>query len=306
MNAIPSSSSITPATLLILCAGQGSPHGTSSQAGLGPHGELLVDYSIHDALEAGFQKIVFVIRRHMALAFRARFAKRLAGRAEVAFACQEFDSLPEGFTPPNMRLRPYGTVHAMLSARDLIGGPFAIINADDYYGKEAFCLMKGALAAIGPAGEACMVGYSLKNTVSEYGHVTRGICRLDEAGNLKGIEETSWIIPQKDGGIIDLQTRRALDPKAMVSMNFWGFTPAIFPLAQARFEAYLNSLGPEALKDEYRLPVFIDRLIKENALKVTVMPTQAKWSGVTYQLERARVTGMLKVLHDTGVYPAIL
>jgi hypothetical protein len=265
-----------------------------------------VDYSIHDALEAGFQKIVFVIRRHMALAFRARFAKRIAGRAEVAFALQEFDSLPEGFTPPNMRLKPYGTVHAMLSARGLITEPFALINADDYYGKEAFHLMKGALAKLAPAGEACMVGYSLENTVSEYGHVTRGICRVSGEGRLLGIEETSWIIPQKDGGIMDLQTRRALDPKAMVSMNFWGFSPAIFALAQERFAAYLNSLAPEALKEEYPLPVFVDGLVRDNALKVTVMPTNANWFGLTYQLERARVTGMLKVLHDTGAYPASL
>lgn len=297
----------TPTTLLILCAGQGSPQGISLKAGgLGPNGEFLMDYSIHDALEAGFDKIVFVIRRHMAPAFKARFSKRLVGRAQVCFACQEFDSLPEGFTPPNMRTRPYGTVHAMLSARELIREPFALINADDYYGKEAFHLMKGALDALPPQGEAAMVGYGLESTVSEYGHVTRGVLRMDEAGNLKGIEETSWIIPQKDGGIIDLQTRRKLDPKAMVSMNFWGFAPSVFALADARFAGYLKALGPDALKEEYPLPVFADELLRERALKVTVIPTAAKWFGVTYQLERAQVTGMLKVLHQTGAYPANL
>ena len=294
-------------TLLIMSAGTGSTYSGNWQGtGMGPNRELFVDYSIHDALKAGFNKIIFVIRKHMFPLFERRFGKKLMGKAEVVYAFQELDSLPVSFTPPSARLKPYGTTHAVLSARKYIQEPFAVINADDYYGKEAFPIMVSSLENIKSTGEISMVGYYLQNVVSEYGHVTRGICSLDSKYGLQKLEEANWIIPRHDGSIIDIQTNRILDPQAVVSMNFWGFSPWLLVRMEDYLDAFLHSLPYNELKEEYSLLNMINDLIKDKEVRVNVMPTTAKWYGVTYQLERAQIRDKLKSLHVAGVYPANL
>ncbi len=291
-------------TLLIMAAGMGSRYGGSKQTdGFGPNGELLVDYSIYDALQAGFNKIVFVIRKHMEHKFVYKFGDKLNGKAKVVYAYQEYDSLPETFTPPSARMKPYGTVHALMAAKEHIHSPFAVINADDFYSREAFCAMFDSLNTLQNTGEASMVGYYLRNTVSECGHVTRGICKLDDSGRLQEIEETYWIIPKEDGTIVDIQTSRVLNPNALVSMNFWGFTPWIFDAGQAAFNQFLSALASDDMKSEYPLPLMIDKLIKESKLQVTVLDSAATWFGVTYQLDKPFVCQQLQQLHTRGTYP---
>ena len=292
-------------TLLILAAGMGSRYGGDKQTdALGPNGELLVEYSIYDAMQAGFDKIVFVIRKHMKHKFEYRFGEKLDGKVKVVYANQEYDTLPSSFTPPPARMKPYGTVHALMSAKDHISGPFAVINADDFYGREAFTAMAASLESLQKSGEASMVGYCLRNTVSESGHVTRGICKLNDQGQLQEIEETYWIIPKEDGTIVDIQTSRVLDPNAIVSMNFWGFTPWIFEAGQIYFRQFLAALSSDDMKSEYPLPLLVDRMIKTGELRVNVLDSAATWFGVTYQLDKPYVCQQLKQLHAYGTYPA--
>lgn len=291
-------------TLLIMAAGMGSRYGGSKQTdGFGPNGELLVEYSIYDALQAGFDKIVFVIRKHMEHKFNYKFGDKLKDKVKVVYAYQENETLPDEFTPPPDRMKPYGTVHALISAKDHIHGPFAVINADDFYGRNAFFAMYESLKTLLQTNSASMVGYYLRNTVSESGHVTRGICKLDEHGQLQEIEETYWIIPREDGTIFDVQTSRTLNPNALVSMNFWGFTPWIFESSQATLSQFLSTLASDDMKSEFPLPLLIDKLIKENKLRVTVLDSASTWFGVTYQMDKPYVCEQLKLLHAYGIYP---
>lgn len=291
-------------TLMVMAAGLGARYGGNKQIDrMGPNGEILMEYSIYDALEAGFDKIVFVIKRDMAAVFREMMGERLAEKVEIGYAYQEYDSLPGGFIPPQGRTKPYGTVHAVLCAKGVIHEPFAVINADDYYGKGAFSAMRSSLCALPPKGHASMVGYRLRNTVSENGHVTRGVCEVDARGKLKGVTETYRIALLPDGDIRDTENNVILDPLSLVSMNFWGFTPWIFQVGESCLDAFLKTLAPDEMKKEYPLPVMADSLMRLDMLQVDVLSTEANWFGVTYQEDKPYVADALRRLHGTGAYP---
>ncbi len=298
-------------TLLIMAAGLGSRYGGNKQVDqMGPHGEILLEYSIHDAVTAGFEKVVFVIKRAMEETFRHVIGDKIAKKVEVCYAFQEYDSLPGGFVPPVGRTKPYGTVHAVLAAKDVIHEPFAVINADDYYGQDAFATMAASLERMrGQTNVASMVAYHLKNTVSENGYVTRGVCEKDGEGKLKKVTETYKIRPFPDGTIRDVNFHAEgdiLDPDALVSMNFWGLTPWFFEAAERDLAAFLASAEGDPMKREFVLPTEIDRLMHTDALRVEVLSTRAVWFGVTYQEDKPYVAGELKKLHDAGVYPPAL
>lgn len=297
-------------TLLIMAAGLGSRYGGNKQIDhIGPNGEILLEYSIHDAIAAGFDKVVFVIKRSMDETFRQLIGDKIAAKAEVRYAYQEYDSLPGGFTAPEGRTKPYGTVHAVACAKDFIQEPFAVINADDYYGKDAFQAMADSLRRMqGKRNTASMVAYYLRNTVSENGHVTRGVCETDAEGNLVKVTETYKIMPFKDGTIRDLETDpagRILDPNALVSMNFWGFTPWFFEAAERELISFLEGEG-DPMKKEYALPTLVDKLMHTDGLRVEVLSTHAVWFGVTYREDKEYVASELQKLHARGDYPAKL
>ena len=298
-------------TLLIMAAGLGSRYGGNKQIDrIGPHGEILMEYSIYDALQAGFDKVVFVIRQSMAEVFRQMIGDRIAKKVEVHYVFQEYDSLPGGFTAPEGRTKPYGTVHAVLAAKDVISEPFAVINADDYYGKDAFRAMADCLHRMqGEREKASMVAYYLKNTISENGTVTRGVCDTDAAGHLVKVTETYKIKRDTDGVIKDFENDPAgipLPENALVSMNFWGFTPWYFETAEAHFAAFLKDPSGDPMKKEYVLPALVDQLMHEVSLPVEVLETSAVWFGITYHEDKETVQAALKALHDKGDYPESL
>lgn len=298
-------------TLLVMAAGMGSRFGGNKQiAKVGPNGELLLHYSIHDAAAAGFDKVVFVIKRAMEADFRVLLESGIPAGVEVHYAFQEFDNLPGGFIPPEGRVKPYGTVHAVLAAKEVIAEPFAVINADDYYGKDAFVTMADSLRRMqGKDNTASMVAYCLKNTVSENGAVTRGVCEKDEQGNLTKVAETYGIRPFPDGTIRDVhgdETGAILDPDALVSMNFWGLTPWFFRAAERDLIAFLQDESRDPLKKECVLPVEIDHLMHTDGLTVEVLQTKAMWFGVTYLADKEYVSGELRKLHAQGAYPALV
>ncbi len=297
-------------TLLVMAAGMGSRFGGNKQiAQIGPHGEILLHYSIYDAAAAGFDKVVFVIKRAMEEDFRRLLEGSMPAGVEVHYAFQEFDNLPGGFVPPEGRVKPYGTVHAVLAAKDVIHEPFAVINADDYYGKDAFVTMAKSLRGMqGKTNAASMVAYGLKNTVSENGTVTRGVCEKDEQGYLTRVTETYGIKPFPDGTIRDVHGNEEgviLDPDAQVSMNFWGLTPWFFEAAERDLAAFLQSGSGDPMKKECVLPVEIDSLMHSDGLKVAVLHTDAVWFGVTYLADKEYVAGELRKLHAAGAYPAL-
>ncbi|MBQ9307758.1 MAG: NTP transferase domain-containing protein [Clostridia bacterium] len=298
-------------TLMIMAAGLGSRYGGNKQVDrIGPGGEILMEYSIFDAVKAGFDKVVFVIKPEMAETFKAMIGDKIARKVEVAYAFQDYSSLPADFTVPEGRTKPYGTVHAVLCAKDVIDEPFAVINADDYYGRDAFTAMAASLHEMqGKSNVASMVAYDLHNTISENGTVTRGVCEKDAQGNLVKVTETYKIQGAPDGTIRDYETDpegRVLDPNALVSMNFWGFTPSFFAVAGEKFEAFLKHGGQDPLKCEYVLPTLVDELMHETGLPVKVLSTHAVWFGMTYKEDKAYVAGELKKLHDSGFYPETL
>lgn len=298
-------------TLLIMAAGLGSRYGGNKQIDrIGPNGEILMEYSIHDALQAGFDRVVFVIKRAMDATFREMIGDKISRKAEVAYAYQEFDSLPGGFQPPEGRVKPYGTAHAVLCAKELVHEPFAVINADDFYGRDAFCAMAKSLHGMDAQEKAAsMVAYYLRNTVSENGAVTRGLCERDATGHLSKVTETYEIRPMADGVIRDRTNTgdgRALDPDALVSMNFWGFTPWVLQAGEKRLEAFLRAESGDPMKKEYVLPTMVDEMMREDGLKVDVLSTDAVWFGVTYREDKPQVAAELKRLHESGAYPPAL
>lgn len=294
-------------TLLVLAAGMGSRYGGNKQVdGMGPNNEMLFEYSVYDAIQAGFTKVVFIIKRDFEELIRRMVGDVLSKKIKVEYVYQEYESLPAGYHVPEGRVKPFGTVHAMLCAKDAIHEPFAVINADDYYGRAPYQLIGDRIATLKPEREACMVGYYLKNTVSENGHVTRGVCATTADGKLKSVTETYKIKPFPDGTIRDTNADEngvILDPDSIVSMNLFGFSPWIFDIAQKRFEAFLDSLSPSELKAEYVLPVLVDELMHEEGLTVDVLKTDATWFGVTYKEDKPFVQQQLKTMHEEGVYP---
>ena len=298
-------------TLLIMAAGLGSRYGGNKQVDhIGPNGEILMEYSIHDAVEAGFDKVVFVIRRNMDQMFRELVGDKIAQKVQVAYSYQEYDSLPGGFVPPPERTKPYGTVHAVMCAKDQIHEPFAVINADDYYGKDAFTAMADSLKHLrNEKNKASMVAYYLKNTVSKNGHVTRGVCSTDSEGHLLKVTETYSILPFPDGTIRDIHDNPEgviMDPDALVSMNLWGFAPDFFDAGISYLDKFLKDSSGDPLKKECLLPALVDTLMHTSGLQVDVLSTNAVWFGVTYKEDKDYVAGELRKLHENGSYPPVL
>ncbi|MDO5376994.1 MAG: sugar phosphate nucleotidyltransferase [Clostridia bacterium] len=298
------------ATLLIMAAGMGSRYGGNKQVdGLGPNGEILMEYSIHDAIRAGFDHVVFVIKPGMKELIASICGERIAKKVKVDYVYQDFSSVPSFYQIPAGRTKPFGTVHAVLVAKDVIHQPFCVLNADDYYGVSAFKTAYDKLQTMRAEGEAAMVGYQLRNTVSQNGTVSRGVCVADEKNNLVQVVETLKIKLCENGEIRDIdkgEPGELLDPLAPVSMNFWGFTPWIFGKLEAYFEAFLKGLAPDAIKAECLLPVFVDSLMHSGELTVEVLSTDAQWFGVTYKEDKPTVQADLRALHESGVYPASL
>ena len=293
-------------TLIVMAAGLASRYGGNKQiAGMGPNGEILLEYSVFDAIRAGFNKVVFIIRPEMLDTMKRLCGDRLSERIEVRYAFQDFSSLPAWYAVPADRHKPFGTVHAVLCARDIVREPFAVINADDYYGVDAFAIMHDFLCGLDDPARAAMVGYRLRNTVSAHGTVTRGICKLED-GKLSGVDEVQKIRLYEDGRVADISAGEpgaSLDPEALVSMNFWGFSPRIFDAMALALDDFLKGLAPDDIRGEYQLPVMVDRLLKAGKLSVDVLASRSVWFGVTYQEDRPMVQAALRRLHDTGVYP---
>lgn len=302
-------------SLVIMAAGLGSRYGGSKQVdGVGPHGEILMEYSIHDAIRAGFTKVVFIIKEDIVdLVDRLcgnylRNAKTADGEPlEVCYAMQSYDSVPEFYTIPAERTKPFGTVHAVLCAKDYINEPFCVINADDYYGVDAFRAIYEELQQMPQTGHAAMVGYLLKNTVSENGTVTRGVCKT-ENDMLTGIKETMKIRLFADGTIADTSgdEPELLDGDAVVSMNLWGFQPSVFDEMETYFHSFLRGLKKEDIKTECLLPTMIGDVLEAGKLQVKVLSSADRWFGMTYYEDRAEVSRELKALHEAGIYPATL
>ena len=302
-------------TLVIMAAGLGSRYGGNKQTeGIGPNHEMLMEYSIFDAVRAGFSKFVFVIKPDMKPLIEALCGDLVAScrdqegkPVEVCYAMQDFSSVPSFYQIPSERTKPFGTVHAVLCAEKYINEPFAVVNADDYYGVDGFASMNQCLQGL-KDGEACMVGYYLKNTVSENGTVTRGVCS-QENGMLTKVTETFKIQPFADGTIRDTATSEEgviLGPNALVSMNFWGFVPSVFQQMEAYFDAFLRNLTPADIKAECLLPIMVDDLMRKKEMVVHVLSTNATWFGITYPQDKPYVQQELKKLHDQGVYPPSL
>jgi dTDP-glucose pyrophosphorylase len=294
-------------TLLVLAAGMGSRYGGLKQMdGVGPNGEIIMDYSINDAIRAGFGKVVFVIRHDFAEAFQQKInAKHFGNRIQVEYVYQELDKLPAGFKVPEGREKPWGTNHAILMAKDAIHEPFAIINADDFYGRDAFMVIGDYLRTLeNTKGQYCMVGYRLENTLSENGTVSRGVCNIDANGNLSGMTERTSI-GRNANGIIEYKdtddSLHPLAPETTVSMNLFGFTPDYFAESEKLFVEWLKERGNE-MKSEYYIPYAVNNFINSGYATMKVLKTTAQWFGVTYKEDRPMVVDRLKKLHDQGVY----
>ena len=298
--------------LVIMAAGIGSRFGKGIKqlAPVGPNGEIIMDYSIHDALEAGFNKVVFIIRKDLEEEFRQVIGNRIEKITEVAYAFQALDDLPDGFTCPADRTKPWGTGQAVLAAESVLSEPFMVINADDYYGKEAYVKVHDYLVQEQPDDgilHICMAGFRLGNTLSDNGSVTRGVCHI-ENGALTGVTETHDIYKTADGAESRPEGGEVvtLNVKDLVSMNMWGLTPAFMDTLKKGFVEFLQGVKEGEIKKEYLLPEMIDQLIKAGKAKVDVLETKDTWFGVTYQEDKASVTEAFKKLVEDGVYPAQL
>ena len=297
--------------LVVMAAGMGSRYGGLKQLDpVGSHGELIIDYSIYDAKRAGFETVVFVIKRELDTIFKEAIGNRLSSHIQVKYAYQELSDLPPGYTVPAGRVKPWGTAHAILAARKVVDGPFAVVNADDYYGPEAFRAVYDYLSST-PDRPGCyefaMVGYLLGNTVTQHGHVARGICTEDENGFLQKVTERTHIEKAgddakftEDGG----KTWSPLPGNTIVSMNLWGLTSAFFEEAWARFPAFLDeTLAENPEKGEYFLPAVVSSLIAEGKARVKVLHSGDRWHGVTYQADKPVVVAAMAEKTAAGLYP---
>lgn len=296
-------------TLLVLAAGMGSRYGSLKQMdGVGPNGEAIIDYSIYDAIRAGFGKVVFVIRHSFADAFTEVFnAERFGGRIEVEYVYQELDYLPEGFSVPEGREKPWGTNHAVMMAAEAIKEPFAVINADDFYGEDAYKVIGAYLSTLGGSkNDYCMVGYEVNKTLSENGTVSRGVCTLTADGYLESMVERTKIERNAEGTIVfhDLGEDVALEENTPVSMNLFGFTPDYFDYSKQTFIEFLSDpKNIENLKSEFFIPLMVNKLIGSGTAKMKVLSTSAKWFGVTYKEDKPALMAKIEALIADGVYP---
>ena len=294
-------------TLFVLAAGMGSRYGGLKQLdGLGPHGETIMDYSIYDAIHAGFGKVVFVIRKDFEDDFRSKILSKYEGHIPVEVVFQSTQDLPEGFTCPAGRTKPWGTNHALLMGCNVIKEPFAIINSDDYYGRNSFEVMAQELSNLpeGSKHNYSMLGFKVGNTMSESGSVSRGVCETVD-GYLTGIVERTSIAYDENHNIFfdDEQGHSVqLVPDTPVSMNFWGFTPDYFDYSEQAFVEFLKAHINEP-KSEFFIPTVVNRLISEKKARVKVLKTDSKWFGVTYSADRQGVVDKFAALHDSGFYP---
>lgn len=304
-------------TLLVLAAGMGSRYGGLKQMdGLGPNGETIIDYSIYDAVQAGFGKVVYIVREY----FREEFEKTVREKykdvkcvdgapLEFQFVVQELNKIPEGYTLNPERQKPWGTAHAVLMAKDTIKEPFAVINGDDYYGKDSFRILGDWLRAHeNTTGQYCIVGFELDNTLSESGGVSRGICTADADGTLTHVEEHHNIALAQDGNVYGDNSKGekvVLDGKALCSMNMWGFTPDYFCKSGEVFKGFLDKNINE-LKAEFYIPYAIDCMIKDSSARTELLSTPSRWFGVTFKEDRPGVVAKFQEFADNGVYPTPL
>lgn len=298
---------VTETTLVIMAAGMGSRFGGIKQLEpVGPNGEIIMDYSIYDALEAGFNKIVFIIRKDLEKDFREVIGNRIEKIAKVEYVFQELDDIPNGFTRPSERTKPWGTGQAVLCCKQAVKEPFAVINADDYYGKEAFRIIYNYLNNPSyDSNQYCMAGFILGNTLSENGAVTRGVCKVNEEGMLVDVVETSGIVPagdhaeakDSDGNNI------SIDLDGVVSMNMWGFKPGLFDFLEKGFVEFLGGLQKDDIKKEYLLPTVVGDLVKDGKVQVSVLKSNDRWFGVTYKEDKEVVVNSIKALIEKGEYP---
>ena len=299
-------------TLVVLAAGIGSRYGGLKQLDpVGPDGEFIIDYSVFDAIRAGFGKAVFVIRRDIETAFREAIGSRFEGRLPVEYAFQELHALPAGFTLPPDRAKPWGTGHAILTAKAKVREPFAVINADDFYGRSGYRLLAERLsrtvAGDGSVADFCMAGFVLRNTLSAHGHVARGICRTGADGMLATVTECTHIRPRGNGAVYQRGdgVEEVLTGDEIVSMNMWGFTPALFPMLEAGFVEFLRA-GSGDPKAEYFIPSVVDDLIRAGRARAAVLPSDDRWFGVTYREDKPQVEAGIRALVARGEYPAPL
>jgi NDP-sugar pyrophosphorylase family protein len=291
-------------TLLILAAGMASRYGSLKQIQqFGPSGETIIDYSIYDAIRAGFGKIVFIIRDNFAEEFKEIFEPKLKGKVETAYVFQDMNAFVGDHAVPADRTKPWGTAHAVLCAKDAINEPFAVINADDFYGRDAFQKMADFLKGECAADRYSVVGYELGKTISEYGSVSRGVCEVNGTGNLAGITERTKIYID-NGKIVyeDGDKKVELGPKTPVSMNFWGFAPSVFPVSEKLFDQFLDQKITDP-KSEFFIPIVVDQFIASGTGSVKVIPTSSQWFGVTYKEDAPGVQASLSALVNKGEYP---
>ena len=294
-------------TMLIMAAGIGSRFGGGIKqlAPIDDKGHIIMDYSIHDAIEAGFNKVVFIIRRDIEADFKEVIGNRIeavcaAHNVEVGYAFQALDNIPEGYAVPEGRTKPWGTGQAVLAAKDVVNEPFVVLNADDYYGKEGFKKIHDFLVSNAEENAFCMAGFLLKNTLSENGGVTRGICQVNENDDLTDVVETSDIVKTADGAEVD---GKPVDPNSNVSMNMWGLTPGFMQTLEEGFDVFFKETVPgNPMKAEYLLPIYIGQLLREGKVSVKALETHDKWFGVTYAEDRPLVVESFRALIESGVY----
>lgn len=293
-------------TLFVLAAGMGSRYGGLKQLdGLGPNGETIMDYSIFDAIRGGFGKVVFVIRKDFEADFRTKILSKYENHIPVEIVFQSVDKLPEGFTCPETRTKPWGTNHAVLMGKGVIREPFAVVNADDFYGRDSFAVLgKELTASFGKKNDYCMVGFRVGNTLSESGSVARGVCETNADGYLTTVVERT-AVERIDGDIqfIDENGQKiVLTENVPVSMNMWGFTPDYFDYSEAYFKEFLRE-NIDNPKSEYFIPLMVNELVTKNIARVKVLDTHSKWFGVTYAEDRQGVVDKIQALIDAGEYP---
>ncbi|HLS96101.1 MAG TPA: sugar phosphate nucleotidyltransferase [Sphingobacterium sp.] len=297
--------------LVILAAGMASRYGSAKQVdGFGPNNEKIIDYSIYDAIRAGFGKVVFVIREEFLGIMKETFDEKLRGKIEVAYAFQDFNLRKFGVDLEIERQKPWGTAHAVMSAEPEIDGPFCVINADDFYGFDAFNKMAKFLTSEVHDGKMALVGFEIGNTLSDFGYVSRGVCHVDDAGYMQGVTERTNIYRRKADDQDDIVYKEGdeeviLHPQTRVSMNFWGFTPKVLAVAKELFPAFVDK-NKDNPKAEFFIPDIPDYMVKNNIASFAVLPTSAKWFGVTYKEDKEAVQQSISTLVALGEYPAAL
>ena len=295
--------------LVVMAAGMGSRYGGLKQLDpIGPHGEIILDYSVYDALRAGYERIVFVIKEQIEDAFRDKVGRTIEKHCDTAYVFQHLADVPEGYALPPDRVKPWGTAHAAMSARRVVDVPLAVINADDFYGRSSFQVLGDYLRTardVDGVYDCCMVGFRLDNTLTDHGHVARGVCTVDERGHLLGVRERTRIQRFGDSARYteDGDTWIEIPGETTVSLNMWGFTPSLFAELEARFLPFLEGNADNILKAEYFLPEAVGGLVREGKATVKVLSTDERWFGVTYKADKPMVEQAVRELIRRGVYP---